>query len=94
MPNPYFPIHLFDMLTNTVEPHPSAPTCTLFFPRRYVHHLSAPYNQSLIYMCPQSLFKLRPAFDLVLRDILQAFQHEVIRYIRPDPPREKTISET
>ncbi|CAM9638268.1 unnamed protein product [Ectocarpus fasciculatus] len=32
-------------------------------------------EDSLIFMCPQSLFKLKPDFDLVLRDILLAFNN-------------------
>ena len=30
---------------------------------------------SVIFMCSQSLFKLKPDFDLVLRDILLAFDY-------------------
>ncbi|CAN0159173.1 unnamed protein product [Ascophyllum nodosum] len=41
--------------------------------RRHLKSKLGLEEDSLVYMCPQSLFKLRPAFDLVLRDIIQAF---------------------
>lgn len=32
-----------------------------------------PCSASVVYMCAQSLFKLRPFFDLVFKEILSAF---------------------
>lgn len=37
---------------------------------------------SVIFMCPQSLFKLKPDFDLVLRDILLAFNNNQVGFLR------------